>query len=101
EEHFKGVVVIDAALLLEWGLERGCDAVIAVVASEDEQVARLMRARGVNRDQAMQRLSVQSSNRAFADAADETLENHGTPYELEQAARALLQRLEARHGWRT
>src|SRR5262245_40644199 len=45
-EGFRGAVVIDAALMLEWGLERECDAVIAVTAPETEQVARLQRSRG-------------------------------------------------------
>ena len=44
----RGVVVLDAALLLEWGLERDCDAVIAVTAPQAEQVRRLMRGAGLD-----------------------------------------------------
>ena len=36
----RGVVVLDAALLLTWGMERSCDAVLAVTAPESEQVGR-------------------------------------------------------------
>src|SRR5262245_3097352 len=54
-----GVVVVDAALMLDWGLERDCDAVLAVVAPEAEQVARLVRARGWTEEQARARLAVQ------------------------------------------
>src|SRR5262245_10724373 len=48
----RGVVVIDAALLLDWGLEKWCDAVIAVVAPEGEQITRLARARGWDLEEA-------------------------------------------------
>ena len=55
----RGAVVVDAALMLDWGLERECDAVLAVVATEAHQVvapdalarlgARPTRARGWRR----------------------------------------------------
>lgn len=84
---FRGVVVIDAALLLEWGLERACDVVIAVTAPEAEQVRRLTAARGWSRDEASRRLSVQRPNRSFGDAADLTLDNAGTRDALEAQVR--------------
>jgi dephospho-CoA kinase len=90
---WQGVVVIDAALMLEWGLERGVDAVIAVVAPEPVQLARLMAARGWTADEAQRRLAVQRTNEAFAAAADVTLENTGTPDALARAAREAVSRL--------
>jgi dephospho-CoA kinase len=54
----------------------------------------------VSRDQALKRLAVQRSNQAFAAAADETLENRGSPSELERAAHRALARLEASHAAR-
>jgi dephospho-CoA kinase len=92
---FHGVVVVDAALMLEWGLERECHAVLAVVAPEADQVARLMRARGWSAGEARRRLAVQRSNAAFAAAADVTLENLGTPEELARAAHDALAALRA------
>jgi len=90
---WQGVVVIDAALMLEWGLERGVDAVIAVVAPEALQVERLVKARGWTADEAQRRLSVQRTNEAFAAAADVTLDNTGTPEDLARAAREAVSRL--------
>jgi dephospho-CoA kinase len=59
QQGFRGVVVVDAALMLRWGFERECDAVIAVVAPEDEQVARLARGRGWSEAEARARLAAQ------------------------------------------
>lgn len=91
----RGVVVIDAALMLEWGLERDCDAVIAVVAPEAAQIERLWRARGFSESQARARLAAQRTNEAFAAAADVTLVNQGSAEELRRQARAALASLEA------
>jgi len=63
----RGVVVLDSALLLHWGMERSCDAVLAV----------------------------QRPGEWFSDAADLTIENGGSVAELERAARAAVVRLMA------
>jgi dephospho-CoA kinase len=90
---WQGVVVVDAALMLEWGLERDLDAVIAVVAPETLQVERLTAARGWSGDEARRRLAAQRTNEAFAAAADVTLDNTGTADELARAARDAVSRL--------
>lgn len=84
----RGVVVLDAALLLEWGLERDCDAVIAVTAPQAEQVARLMRGRGWTEAEAEGRLMAQRTDEAFNAAADVTLDNTGSIEDLARLARA-------------
>lgn len=91
------LVVIDAALMLDWGLERACDAVVAVTAPEAQQVARLRRARGWSEADARARLAAQRTNEAFAAAADAVLENAGSPEALERAAREAVSRLRASH----
>jgi dephospho-CoA kinase len=92
---WRGVVVLDAALLLEWGMERDCDVVIAVTAPEAEQVRRLMQSRGWSAAQARQRLAAQRTNEAFAGAADAVLENAASLEELTRTARAALTALRA------
>src|SRR6185503_1356355 len=84
---FEGTVVVDAALLLDWGFERSLDAVIAVVAPEDAQLERLRRSRGWTTDESRRRLAVQRDDAAFAAAADVVLDNRGTPEALASAAR--------------
>ena len=97
-EGFRGVVVVDAALMPRWGFERECDAVIAVVAPESEQVARLVRGRGWSEAEARARLAAQDSNEASSAAADVTLDNDGTPEALARAAREAVSRLRAGRG---
>ena len=92
---FRGVVVVDAALMLDWGLERDCDAVLAVVAPESEQIARLAASRGWTEAQARARLAAQRTNEAFAAAADRVLDNRGSREALTQDARAAIAALRA------
>lgn len=95
-EAFRGPVVVDAALMLDWGFERDCDAVVGVTASEATQVARLVAARGWSEAEARRRLAAQRPDAFFAAAADEMIENNGSEAELEAAATAALNRLAAR-----
>jgi dephospho-CoA kinase len=92
-EGYRGPVVVDAALMLDWAFERDCDAVVAVVAPEAEQVARLVRARGWSEGEALRRLAAQRTNESFAAAADEVIENAGSEAELAAASAAALERL--------
>jgi dephospho-CoA kinase len=91
----RGVVVLDAALLLEWGLERACDAVIAVTAPQAEQVARLVRGRGWTEAETRSRLLAQRTDEAFRAAADMTLDNTGSIEDLARGARAAVAALRA------
>lgn len=99
-EGFRGAVVVDAALMLDWAFERECDAVLAVTAPEATQVARLVRARGWTEAEARRRLAAQRRNEAFAAAADEVIENSGSEAELSAAANAALARLVAGNSGR-
>lgn len=94
-EGFRGVVVVDAALMVRWGFERECDAVIAVTAPEAEQVGRLTRGRGWSEAEARARLAAQDSSEDLSAAADVTLDNQGTPESLTRAAREAVSRLRA------
>jgi dephospho-CoA kinase len=92
----RGTVVIDAALLLEWGLDRWCDAVVAVTAPEAQRIARLARSRGWSEEEARRRLGVQRDDRGFAAAADLTFHNDsGSLKTAEESARRVLDDLEA------
>jgi dephospho-CoA kinase len=97
---YDGVVVLDAALLLDWGLERWCDAVIAVEADESDQLARLSRDRGWSAEEAGRRLSAQRPAAEFRAAADATVENRGSLAALEATARAVVTDLRGRRAAR-
>ena len=92
-DGWRGIAVVDAALMLDWHLERACDAVLAVVAPEAEQIARLMKSRGWSEAEARARLEAQRTNEEYARAADAVLVNRETPEALAVSARAAVQRL--------
>ena len=78
-----GIVLIDAALLLDWGDALRCDAVVLVRCSEEVSVARL-RDRGLTGEQARLRLGMQDSEEELRRRADFVVDNEG---DLEQLAR--------------
>jgi dephospho-CoA kinase len=100
ERGFRGLVVLDAALILDWALERECDAVLAVAAPEDLLIERLMLSRGWSWADANARLAAQRSQQDFRDHADVTLDNTGTEDELVRDARAALAQLMESRGFR-
>jgi len=95
-EHEPRVVVVDAALMLDWGFESACDAVLAVTAPEPQQLARLIASRGWTPEQARARLANQQPHEYFERVADEVLHNDGTEEALREAADAALERMLAR-----
>ena len=94
----RGPVVIDAALMIDWGFERECDALWAVVAPESLQIGRLVGGRGLTEADARARLSRQRTNAEFAAAADEVLVNDGSESQLEALAQQALARALERRG---
>jgi dephospho-CoA kinase len=89
-------VVVDAALLLDWGFERECDAIVAVVAPRAQQIARLYRARGWSEDEAVRRLSTARSNDAFEALADDVVVNDADEAAAVRALHDAVGRLRAR-----
>ena len=89
-------VVVDAALLLDWGFERECDAVVAVVAPRALQIERLRRTRGWSEEEAVLRLATARGNEAFGALADEVVVNDGDEAAAARAMHAAVGRLRAR-----
>ena len=96
--HAAGVdtVIVDAALLLDWGFERECDAVVAVVAPRALQLHRLGAKRGGSEEEAARRLATARTNEAFAALADEVVVNDADEPAAVQAMRAAVARLRTR-----
>jgi dephospho-CoA kinase len=97
DEGYEGVVVLDAALLLDWRFERECDAVLAVMAPRAKQLERLRAQRGWSADEADLRIGVQRPAAELSAAADVTIDNGGAEADLERLAHAALRRL--RDAW--
>lgn len=90
-----GVVVLEAVKLLESGQARGCDAVWCITCAPEVQLQRLMQKRGLNEQEARERIAAQPPRAAKQNLAESAgaplifIENNGTPLELEMKVEAL------------
>lgn len=90
------VVVQDIPLLAESGLAPLFDFVIVVDARDEIRVERLVRLRGMSREQAEARIAAQAPREQRNAVADRVLENNGTEPELVEAVDALWRELSGR-----
>jgi len=72
------VVVIEAIKLLEGDLRNVCDSIWVTNATEQVQAERLMRKRGMTREQAMERVHMQSAQSAKVAVANIVITNTGS-----------------------
>ncbi len=86
--HKKGLVIVDAALLFFWGLDKEMDVSILVTAPERIKVKRMTEL-GMTPEQARARLKLQPPDAKVWRRADFVLENSGSLPELKRKARAL------------
>ncbi|MBI5238122.1 MAG: dephospho-CoA kinase [Deltaproteobacteria bacterium] len=90
------VIVVDAALLMETGLNRDMDAVIVVDADEDKRIKRSVKRDQITEGEARQRMEAQMNLKEKAAMADFVIENNGTMEETERKARDVFEGLK---GW--
>jgi dephospho-CoA kinase len=83
------VVVHDVPLIVENDLAERYDLVVVVGADEDVRVDRLVRQRGMSREDALARVRAQADDAARRAVADVWLDNSGSESELLDAARRL------------
>ena len=86
-------VVIDAALLLYWKMDRKVDCVIVVHASRKLRLNRLQ-ARGIERKDTLAREKAQLSYSEYRRRADHIILNNGSKADLTRKVRNLLSRLD-------
>jgi len=77
------VVVIDAALLLDWNMDREVDFVLVIHASRTERLKRL-RSKGISPQDVRARERAQLPYREFQKRADRVILNNGMPADLER-----------------
>lgn len=78
------VVVHDVPLLVETGLGKKFDLVVAVSAPVPVRVARLVEGRGLTHEQALARIDAQASDAERAAQADVVLDGSGSPERLRE-----------------
>jgi dephospho-CoA kinase len=76
------VVVVDAALICEWGLERELDFLVFVQSSRDRKIRRLQRYKGYSRKEALDRIRSQLPDSAKRSKANFVIRNNGSLADL-------------------
>ena len=89
-------IAVDAALLIETGLNRDMDAVIVVYADEDRRIQRSVKRDNITEAEARQRSEAQMNLKEKAAMADFVIENNGTMEETRKKARDVFEGLK---GW--
>jgi dephospho-CoA kinase len=82
-------VVIDAALIFEWGIANWCDYILVVTAKRDIRIKRLI-SKGLTRKEAINRIASQIPDSEKAAMADFVIENNGTKAQLQKQVKAFL-----------
>lgn len=74
-------VIIDAPTLIESGLNKDCDIVIAIVCSRKTQIERICKRDKIEEKEAIARLKSQKSNEYYKKNADYVVKNDGGEYD--------------------
>jgi dephospho-CoA kinase len=76
------VIIVEAIKLLESSLRTKCDSIWVTDAPQDVQIERLMRKRGMSREDAVQRINAQTAQKHKLAAANEVITNTGSYEDL-------------------
>lgn len=82
ERAKQSIVVVEAIKLLESELRKNCDAIWVTDAPQEVQVERLIRKRGLTRDESMQRILAQSAQKEKVSSANVVIRNTGSYEDL-------------------
>ncbi len=73
---------IDAALLIESGMNKDCKYVIAVTAAKDRRIARIIARDGLTEEEANKRLAAQKDDEFYKESSDFIVSNDDTEEQL-------------------
>ena len=84
------VVVIDAAALIESGINQTCHKVICVLAEKETRIKRIMMRDGLTREKAAERIDAQPEDAFYRAASDFVIQNDENGEELSSAVSDIL-----------
>jgi dephospho-CoA kinase len=84
EEAFEGIVIWDAALLIESSGAKGMDRVVVVITDQDTELTRLMARDGFPEEDARRRIGSQMPLAEKVKVADYVIDNSGPRSETER-----------------
>lgn len=85
----RSLVVIDAALIYEWGIANWCDYILVVTARRNLRIKRLI-GKGLSRSEAQNRIASQIPDREKQALADFVIQSNGTRVELKRKVEKLI-----------
>jgi dephospho-CoA kinase len=93
ESDFRGVAVVEAALLIESGYCHRLDRLVLVWCTPEQQLERLTKGRGMSEAQARQRISSQTSLEEKRKLADDEIDCSGSLADTRRQVATLVERL--------
>jgi dephospho-CoA kinase len=93
ESDFRGVAVVEAALLVESGYCHRLDRLVLVWCTPEQQLERLIEGRGMSETQARQRIASQTSLEEKRKLADDEIDCSGTLADTRRQVATLVERL--------
>ena len=97
EQNKDKIIVYDAPLLFEAGLNKECDVVLSIICDRDTMIQRIVQRDGISYETALGRLNSQQSNDFYIKNSDFYIENSSTTEEFRQKLEQLLKELKI-HG---
>jgi dephospho-CoA kinase len=94
----RGIIILDAPLLLEAGLKRLVNAVIVVTLTRDRQIQRIRRKMPLTRSAIARRIASQMPLREKLRVADFIIDNNGTKGETKKQVKAIWKQLSSIEG---
>lgn len=91
-QQAEGICVIDAALLIEVGLDVLCDTVWAIRVPRELQLKRLMERNHLSQENALRRIESQLSDAEREKFVTDWIDNSGTTQQLEKQVGELLKK---------
>ena len=88
----KGMIVVDAALIFEWGIDDWFDYVLVVTSNRANRMDRMIRS-GLTKKEAINRIGSQIPQRIKAAKADFIIENNGNKINLRNKVYSLVKML--------
>jgi dephospho-CoA kinase len=91
--RYQGIVVVDAALIVEWGLQNEVDHLIFIQSKREDKIRRLQKHKGYSRKEALDRIKSQLPETAKKRLADFVITNDKGVNELREKAERIFSQL--------
>ena len=92
EKHPESIIVVDAALIVEWSISDLFDAIVVVTSEKETQIRRL----GLSRKEAIDRIDAQLPHEEKVQYADYVVKNDDTIEKFKKKIRTLWEEINAR-----